>query len=188
VQVLKPSLHLEGERALDELVALKWDRKNGFNDRMYYVERSLDDTNHFETVNLVWAKARQKTHEKYRLGDDNDYNEVSYYRLRLIENNSKFVYSNIIKVNGYSIEKLTMYPNPASNMVTLTLMTKVEGVANIIIYDANGRFLQQQRQLMQRGSNIQNLYVSNLLSGTYLVEVVMADKTTRKGKIIKATQ
>lgn len=182
---IKSTLELKGERANNETVNLNWKRENGLDDRLFFIERSFNDSLHFETVNNVWANDRQKAVEKYNLPDDNNYEEVSYYRLKLATSSNEISYSNIVKVKGYAVETFSVYPNPAATKARLKVQTKVSGLADVTVYDDAGRRLMQKKIMMYKGDNENYIEVSQFLPGTYLVTISFADKSVRKGKIIK---
>lgn len=185
VKEARPTLVLEGERHSNEQVGLKWETTNGRDQHSFYVERSLGDTLHFQTINLVWARSLQKFKEKYRLPDDNNYEGISYYRLRLTGAGNRMVYSNIAAVKGYRIEHLSVSPNPAAQTAWLTLYTPQQGGAHISLFDARGRKVQQLPALLGAGSNAKALDLSGLPSGVYLVTITLPDKTVRTARVVK---
>ncbi len=182
---IKSSLELTGDRLNTETVNLVWKRENGVDDRLYFIERSFNDSLHFETVYNVWAYSKQKREEKYQLPDENHNDEVTFYRLKLASFSNEIIYSNIVKVKGYAIETFAVYPNPAAQKAQLRLDTKVPGLAYVSVYDDGGRRLFQKTMMMVVGSNLNYIDVSHFLTGTYLVSITLADKTMRRGKIIK---
>jgi hypothetical protein len=183
---LKSTLLLTGERANDELVGLQWKTTNTFGSNSFDVERSLGDSLHFEKVNLVWAQGG-KINEKYKLPDYNDFNEWSYYRIKMLLIDGTASYSNIAKVKGYDKFIFSLYPNPTSSGVQVMLSSTVPGIGRFSIIDGQGKTVRQYSSIVAEGLNRKDLDISRLPAGVYLITVVLPDKQTRLKKIIKYT-
>jgi hypothetical protein len=181
----KPSLELDGERRSNETVGLEWKTFNGGNNLGFDVERSFDDTFHFERVNYVWAKNVAGIKDKYELPDGNAYNKVSYYRLRLLLRSGEYLYSNIAKVGGFNKDALFAYPNPASGAISLNITADSKGAAAVRIFDGTGRAVWQQISFMNDGSNVRTISLNNLSAGAYTIMVDMNDRTARTIKFLK---
>ena len=180
-----PTLQLEGERNSNEKVGLKWETANGFDNRAFDVERSLGDTMNFEKINFVWAKERNAIKNKYLLPDNNDYNESSYYRIKLLLIDGRFIYSNIAAVKGYDKSLFTFYPNPAFNSLTINFSSQENGSATIYVYDASGKRVQQQSTFLTRGYGIMEIDVTKFPGGLYTIKMIMPDKQIKTGKFLK---
>ena len=180
-----PTLQLEGERNSNEKVGLKWETANGFDNRVFDVERSLGDTMNFEKINFVWANERNAINNKYRLPDNNDYTESSYYRVKLFLNDGRFIYSNIAAVKGYDNTFFTLYPNPASRKLIINLTSKEKGNATIMVYDASGKMVQQQSSFLTVGYGVAEVDVTKMPVGLYTVKMVMPGKQIHTGKFLK---
>ena len=181
----QPTLQLEGERKTNEKVGLQWQTTNGFDNKAFDIERSLGDTLHFEKINFVWANKKIRMQDKYEMPDNNDYNEISYYRLKLLLNDSKFVYSNIAAVKGYENFLFTLYPNPASHKLKINLSSKEEGRSSITVYDALGRLALQQSSFVNKGNINKEIDLTKLPAGSFTVKVILPDNQIRIGKFLK---
>ena len=180
---LKPTLQLEGERSSNAEVGLKWETTNGFENRSFDVERSLGDTMNFKKINFVWARENQD--DKYRLPDNNDYYDVSYYRLKLLLNNGQSVYSNTAVVKGYDDIRFGLYPNPAVNKLKINISTREDGSAFLTLHDALGRIVQQQSLYLAKRFDLKEINVSKLTGGYYTVKVVLPGNQVRIGRFLK---
>jgi hypothetical protein len=178
----RSSLVLNGERSSDEQVGLQWKTTNTFYSDAFEVERSLGDSLHFEKVNFLWAKGN-KMKEKYQLPDDNDYNQSSYYRIKMILRNGNFEYSNIAQVKGY--ESFFLYPNPSSSAFRVIVSSNLLGTGKVSVIDALGKIVQQSNFPITEGSNQKDVDIANLASGVYTVTLTMPDKQLRLKKFVK---
>jgi hypothetical protein len=181
----RTTLQLQGERMNNERVGLKWETTNGFDNMAFDVTRSLGDTMHFEKINFVWAHERVSIREKYQLPDNNNYNEISYYRLKLMLNDGRIVYSNIAAVKGYDNFLFAIYPNPALHNLKINLSSKEDGNAGIIVYDASGKMVKQQSSFLTKGNDVREINVSKFAPGSYIIKMMLPDKQIRTGKFVK---
>lgn len=142
-------------------VLLNWKVENELNFSYYGVEYSTDGRQ-FSQVGSVAAKGAAG----YSFLHTNPVIGNNYYRLKLVDKDGLYNYSQVIDINfGESVIKV--YPNPFSSSLNISLNTNINGKNIIRVLDLGGK------QLMEKtfaGGNI-TLDVSNLASGTYLVQV-----------------
>ena len=181
----KATLELEGEREDPASVQLQWKTTNGWNNQQFIVERSLGDTLHFETVNSVWSNETAGIRDKYRLPDENDFNKTSYYRLKLILGDGAYMYSNIAAVKGYRLVLMGLHPNPAKNLLLMSLSADKEVNARILMYDVSGKLVWNTTSFLQEGINQKELPVAQLSAGLYTVRVYLGDGLIRTAKFVK---
>ena len=185
IQQRKSSLTLNGERFNESQVNLDWQRKNGFDDRLYLLQRSIDDTNNFQTVSTVWVNEQFRVREKYEQDDINDHKGISYYRLQLTDIQNQFMYSNIVEIKGFAKEKLRVYPNPATSNTWIYLDTEMEGPSTLQVLDVNGRLLKQEQFSLITGRNTRTINTTQFTPGAYLIKIIKADKSTVTGRFNK---
>jgi hypothetical protein len=182
----KPTLELEGDRKTNAAVQLKWETTNGWNNRDFLLERSFNDTFHFEAVGYTLAREIAGMRDEYEQPDQNSHPKLSYYRLKLTLRNGEFIYSNIAKVKGYETGMVGLFPNPSVNKLQLTVVADQQGVMTVIIYDARGKQLKQLNNLaVIAGLNNKEIAVADLPAGFYTIKMMMPDKTERAVKFIK---
>ncbi|MFN8290789.1 MAG: zinc-dependent metalloprotease family protein [Chitinophagaceae bacterium] len=76
-------------------------------------------------------------------------------------------------------DKVSVFPNPVSDKVNIRI-DQPEGVADIKVFDAYGKLVQQQRS----AGSLTQLNVSRLPSGLYIIKVMYAGKETSV-KVVK---
>jgi hypothetical protein len=182
----KPSLTLQGDRETTTTVSLQWKAVNNYFSKQFVIERSLADTQHFEAVNFKWPQENAAQSDKYELQDANDYKQLSYYRIKLIQTTGSVAYSNIAKVNGYSESTVSVFPNPATNQVSILAANDGKHVKSIVIIDASGKIVTQQ--LAQGGANegfSKQINVTRYSRGTYTIKVEFEDQSIRAGRFVK---
>ena len=102
---------------------------------------------------------------------DNDPLSISYYRLRQIDNDGKEILSKGVSVAAQKQSKLKAYPSVSSGILTL------EATENSVfhIYNLLG-------QVVMTGKTAQQIDVSALAQGTYVLEVGEEGVTFVKSK------
>jgi Secretion system C-terminal sorting domain len=165
-------LSFEGRRPDVNTVTLKWKTTNELNNLGFDVERSLGNATQFTKVTFVPALANGGLIENYEMNDPNSFAGTSYYRLKQFDVDSQYTYSKIIAIdNTGPKESLTLYPNPARNILYLKIVSGSSGNGSVLLYDANGKMLTQQSSFIQKGSNLQQMDVNNLARGMYFIRL-----------------
>ncbi len=147
---------------------LKWQTANESNTQLFEVEYATDAVS-FKKAYTVSAKGFGNN--TYQQRDNGNWirNEMVYYRLKMIDMDGKYTYSNIInlKNNSNTDLKSTIYPNPAKDIVTLSIGSNnlIGGTAQL--FDSRGVELQS----FKIKYNTVNVDLNNYASGVYLLKL-----------------
>jgi hypothetical protein len=145
-------------------VALDWKTATEKNNGMFYVERSQDA----RTYTSILSRAGQGNTEKatsYSAVDSAPLAGTSYYRLKQVDFDGTIAYSSVVAVTNAGTVEVSMYPNPAEDVLNIQLAGSTEGV-RASIADLAGRVI--RTQVLSADGQIN---VRDLRSGTYLVTV-----------------
>jgi Secretion system C-terminal sorting domain/Right handed beta helix region len=95
---------------------------------------------------------------------------VNYYRLKMIDMDGKFTYSQVLRIDLGENKTLSIYPSPAKNNITVTL--PLAGQALISIINSKGQVV------LQKTVNVSatTLDVSTLPAGVYTMQVTQNEK------------
>jgi Pregnancy-associated plasma protein-A/GEVED domain/Secretion system C-terminal sorting domain len=167
-------LAFNGHLTQQKTVALAWQTATEQNSNRFEIERSIEGKT-FEYIGKTNAAGNSNTVLKYDFEDTKPQIGNLYYRLKMIDNDGSFEYSNIVNIilNG-NIGKWLVYPNPASDMITL----ESNDAATAKLYNIQGQVL--DIITIQKGSN--TISVAHLAQGVYYIKEVAGGKTV---KIIK---
>ena len=138
-----------------------WVVENEVNVKQYELESSNNGVD-FSTAGII--KATNASHYSFELDNRN---EKQYYRLKLIDNDGRFSYSNIISLFNKSNIELTVYPNPAKHYVTITTNIKNENTYFMITY-AVGKLFKKMIVI----SDIININTSSFSSGMHHIQII----------------
>lgn len=151
----------------NETVLLNWTTENEINVDRYEIERSFNGIN-FEKI----ARVNAQNLDKYNVNDivSEFKGKIIYYRLRMVDADGKFSYSNMIKFHIPVNVQFTLYPNPANNYTSIRFNKNISGHLFAKITDITGKTVMQNDLLAEDGETI--LSTKNLTAGTYTVTVV----------------
>ena len=156
-----------GGKLNGEAVTLNWTVDNEVLFDHYEVERSLNGTFYKSIGQVKAANAR-----KYTYADNAAENRGRqlFYRLKKVDKDGKFSYTNVLTIHIPLNTKFAVYPNPATTYMLLQLNGNAGKKATVQIADITGKTVQQQTVDATSG-NIR-LSTSNLVTGTYFVKLL----------------
>jgi hypothetical protein len=147
-------------------VLLSWQVGTELNLQGYDVEFSTNGRN-WNNIGNVAAAGRSG----YQFVHTAPVSGFNYYRIKSVDKDGKFEYSEIRRVNFGRAGAISIYPNPAKNDVNITVTGSfVNKAATISIIAMDGKLLQQKR--INAMSQTETINVSALSSGKYMVRIV----------------
>ena len=153
------------------------------------MERSVDNASFARTGAQVQAAGDSEKMSYYQLNDNIaglTSNDVIYYRIKLVDQDEKVTYSNIVAVRISRKPGVTVWPNPFQSDVTISVTTEKETTIDVNLIDVNGKLLKKTTQQVSRGiSRITLRDLEKLPGGVYLVEITDKMAGTTYQKLIK---
>ena len=128
-------LTFTGQLQNNNSVLLNWKTENEVNTSHFVVERSADGIR-YSGIGNVTANGRNNTGGSfnYSFTDNDAINQSSqrlYYRLKMVDIDGSYKYSNIISVSFPLITgKLSIAPNPVLTEVKVTIASEADGRFN----------------------------------------------------------
>lgn len=160
----------------DNVSALQWVTSREKSNDHFEIERSADEVT-FTSIGRVKGSANSQTPLAYSYLDKLPLTGNNYYRLKQVGINGDFEYSNTVMVNfnlngsaskaGSSLF-LSVYPNPASDEVSVNLPTPSNKDLLISIFSISGKRLNQTK--INPGKAVK-ADVSHLITGLYILEL-----------------
>jgi hypothetical protein len=153
---------------------ISWTTSTEINNSGFEIERSVD-SEIFETAGFVKGAGNSNAMSKYAFEYGSD--ESAFYRLKQMDYDGKFNYSNIISVTNTK-GAATTSPNPFNNQIAIN--------ANNIITHAEIVDMMGKVVLSQTINNYSgNLNAQELRNGIYFIKLYQGETTITK-RIIKA--
>ncbi|AKD05713.1 hypothetical protein PKOR_13395 [Pontibacter korlensis] len=181
-------VRFEGEY-LNGAVQLSWETMAEAGLSHFEVERSAD-MELFEKLGDVEAAGNSNTPISYKFSDVAPLPEVGYYRLKIVKQDGKFTYSNIIMVEsrGLSAVSFKVYPNPVDQgEVTAALFGLPAGEeVQFSVADTRGRKLLQQELLVDDfgQAEVQVPITTEYRAGIYVLTVVSSKRIISRKLVV----
>ncbi len=154
-------------------VHLLWSTASELNNMGFEIERSISNPDNFVTVGFVDGKGTSTVINYYSFTDNPQVNGVNqlYYRLKQIDFDGSFSYSDIVNVN-YDVPSSFVlsqnYPNPFNPSTRISYFVPKESFVSVKVYDFLGReVITLVNETKSTGSYEFSFDATNLPSGTY---------------------
>ena len=160
---------------------LTWSASNEQDLKMYEIEKSTDGNN-FNKIGSINAK--NITDAYYNFADPDNLNGSSYYRLKMIDENGLYKYSQIILLSTELSFEVNNLKNPFKNTIQADVIVPKEGVLNISLYNDKGQLVKNMQLPVNKGLN--NIEVSSVdaPNGIYFLSIDFNNETIKR-KLIK---
>ena len=166
---------------------LHWSTASEQNNTGFEVQRS-NDGHSFNKVGFVNTKAANGNSNlkiNYDFSDIGFAASANYYRLKQIDKDGKFNYSNIVVLNENVVANgsIEVYPNPAKNILNVKFTSANNRNATILIADVSGKIVLNKTININNDEGLIQLDISQFAAGAYLIKLISADgakKTTMK--------
>ena len=154
---------------------LKWKTENEINVSHFNIERSSDGYR-FDKIKEIVSRGGGN----YSTVDEAPKNGYNYYRLKMVDKDGRFSYSNveIVKILNDAIFSFIMYPNPNSGLLVVEPSQSNKPVM-ISIFDQQGRLL-----LVKQITGKTPIAIQHLAKGIYTVKLINNGEV-KTGKLIK---
>lgn len=150
-------------------VLLRWASNSETNLKNYEVEMSTDGKI-FENISTHKGRGNSTTVNNYESTVNDLKSGLYYFRLKMNDINGQYSYSQIAKVTISSRIKINAYPNPVSDLLTLSMDGKLNGKTAVInITTIEGKVIYSKNLL--KINKTETLDLTDVPSGTYYLNV-----------------
>jgi hypothetical protein len=163
-------------------IVLDWSTSSEQKSRHFILEKSADGTN-FSQLAIVAAAGNSNTKRSYNYVDKK-VAEYNYYRLKMVDLDGKFTYSNTVSIVNHDVlQSLQVVNNPFQTYIDVRFsrVPKQHIQAELLTVSGAKLFSKTYGAASQIRLNLASL---NMSSGTYLLRVV-ADGKQYVSKVVK---
>jgi hypothetical protein len=161
----------------NQVATLNWETEGEQHFNYFEIQRS-NNGNNYTTIGVRPSSGNGDGRRSYQFPDN--LSSVSgntfTYRLKLVDTDGKFKYSNVIMIRKgtQGIKGIIINPNPIMNgMATLRFFAPGPGIVNLKVIDISGKIVWQQQVNALEGSNSIALDgLDRLAKGSYILQMV----------------
>ena len=165
----------------------RWATASETNNDYFDLERSTDG-DVFKSIQRVEGFGVGSTTETryYSYLDGEVCKGIVYYRLKQVDIDGHFSYSDVIAVNcNKSNTDVAVYPNPANFSITYTFFEETDGNVTMEVLDMVGKIVLQESLDVKRGYNTIESSVNNLSTGVYYLKLIRPDGETEAPRMVR---
>jgi hypothetical protein len=152
----------------NKIVTIQWKTTHEINTSYFDIEKSADGRL-FNAFTRVAASGNSNVVKSYLAADDQPLPGESWYRLKMVDKDGAFTYSNQVKITANDNTRAVLYPNPALNYTELNLHANAAVNYMIRTTDISGRILQTLTGMLVPGNNKIKLNIAGFSKGMYVV-------------------
>jgi hypothetical protein len=142
---------------------LQWETADEVNTKQFVLERRTDGVA-FTAIAAIAAAGNSNSTYSYK--DLVSFTGKLYYRLQMVDVDGKYTYSTIVTLSNTGNSTISLYPNPASDVVYVNTGSKLlHSTAGL--YDLSGRLLQN----ILITATTQPIPVQQLKNGVYILKL-----------------
>ncbi len=171
------------QRSNSNEVSVSWQTQQEISSSRFEIERAYDNAN-FEKIGSVLAAGYSNIVKAYTFSDKtNSSRNVSFYRIKMIDKDGIFSYSETKSVKG-SLAKsdFVVFPNPCHGNAKITI-TELNEPTEIQLLDVSGRLVKSITLINNNSTEI-----NNLQKGSYFVRIsgkISGETNVRKLSVIE---
>ena len=172
IELLSFTGKLQGENS-----RLNWSTSFEQNSKGFEVEKSLDGVN-FRKIGFVAGAGNSNSTKNYSFTDPQRAVEFNYYRLKLVDIDNTFEYSDVVLVkNAYGKQDVYLAGNPVTNSINIQFAKTPNSKVAVSIYDMKGRNVYNATYNNYMQTSLQINVAGKLLAhGVYSVKVETGGK------------
>jgi hypothetical protein len=165
---------------------LTWSTLSEINNKGFEVEKSIDGKI-FTKITFVEGNGTTNQRQNYSYSDRNA-TSAAYYRLKQVDFDGKFAYSNTIYLTerAQKTAELIAFPNPSNGEISLSAKGLSESISQFVATTSNGKvvFRSENNSFLNASSSFITWF-KNAPKGVYFLNVSSPEAIVKSIKVIK---
>jgi len=176
-------VNFEGSRVGQDNV-LNWSTATEIQNNYFIVERASDGVN-FTALGTVKGNGTSTNLNQYGYTDKNVPLQTLYYRLSQVDYNGTRNDSKIIAIYPTGAANVTIYPNPATDQITVVFSATSAAKGSITFFNEIGIIVLEKAVTVNEGINNSVISVSSLPASVYFIKITGIDGLDKVYKLVK---
>lgn len=159
----------------NEIVKLKWQTLDEVNTSKFYIERSNKNSGQFLPIAEQLAANNTQGITTYTAVDNisSFASDAIFYRIKLLNQDASFKYSNIVSVKKTATQNLQIWPMPFTKIINISFNSTVDYTASIVLFDQLGKQIESINKTVIKGLNFISITPkNNLPKGIYFIKII----------------
>lgn len=160
-------------KMINDTVNLYWNTALELNVKNIVIERSADAINFSQLLSTV-PKGINGSGAAYTSTDLHPYSGINYYRLKIVDLDGSYSYSDVIRIKTQIKDMLFItqsYPNPVHDMFNIELQSGKSQEVSISVFDFTGKQFLTKTVQLNKGINSTSIPMQNAAMGIYMIQV-----------------
>ncbi len=167
-------------KVANKAVIVEWTTASELNNEWFELERSFD-ANKFEPVGKIRGAINSTQILEYAYTDIINKSGTIYYRLKQIDLNGSFTYSDLTTVNITPLSNIELYPNPSRGIFSVEYISTQNNDLLIKVYNSKAELIESRSMAAKKGSNRKKVDLKHLDKGIYFIQIIgETDQFTEK--------
>lgn len=166
-------------------VDLAWTTDMEVNSDHFVIQSSTNAGTSWNNIGTVAAQGNSSVATNYTFTDNHPGQGTNEYRLQMVDRDGSFKYSEVKAVRIGAIAAVNVYPNPATDLINVTLNGEPSLNANIRLVNMAGQVM-FEKSVTNAGGTTVPVSVNAYPAGNYLIVVTGSDGSKQINKILIA--
>lgn len=162
-----------------DISTLRWTTSSEINNDYFIIEKS-NDGEQFHQIGIVKGFGNSSVIRDYSFEDDDVISGADYYRLKQVDFNGEYYYSNTI-VRKCSSNNFNIYPNPANSILNINWEKSSNQVVDVIITNSIGQVVFEKTT----NKALTSVNIESLNKGFYQLQIVEDNNNRSISKFVK---
>lgn len=164
-----------------------WQVENERNFSHYELERSTDGGNTFSKIHQSNGTCSGENTCDYQYKDVT-FDKTVYYRLKMVDEDGNYTYSNIISLDETSSNDYTLLSTYVEeDVLQIKLSSKKKSTAKFVLYNIAGKTVATENNIaVKNGITVKNMVLDGLSNGVYILKIYFEDNKVLSAKVIKS--
>ncbi len=149
-------------------VKINWQTSVEFNNDKFTIERSANGADWVSIAEVAGKGSINGAAQNYSAIDPAPLPQVSYYRLKQTDRNGQVFYSDIITVKFKSVQQISIFPNPAKDVITISGFIGVG--MDLQFFNLSGQNVTKLTSIESNGLGKITFDVNRLNQGQYIIK------------------
>lgn len=169
-------------------VILEWKTESEITNSGFLIERSMDGKN-FDSVGFVEGNGTSSRSQNYQFTDQHIKSNVVYlYRLKQVDHNGRFEYSDIISVEfTEDFDDIgEIFPNPGTEVVSINIeASERTEIIEVQIFNSSAQLIKKVEQNLEVGNNLMTFKTADWETGMYFMKLTKAGQPYYRKFVVK---